>query len=126
MRLNDTDPSRLTVVFQPGFALIESTWPIAQIHVVHRHPADQDDMSFEAVRQAISERRGESVAVSRQGWKAAITVVDAADAAWTGELLAGRDLAAALTSGRADVDFASWLGTALRQAWLKGIAVSTD
>lgn len=124
MRLNDTEPSRLTVVFQPGFALIESTWPIAQIHHVHRHPHGKEGVSFDAVRQAISERRGESVAVSRHGWKAIITVVDAASAAWTGELLTGRELAAALQAAHADFDFARWLGTALQQAWLAGIAVS--
>lgn len=116
-RLGDTDPSELQVEFMPGVALVESDWPIGLIHRAHH----VDDSLFDALREAIEARRGESVIVARAGWKAVPTTVDARTAAWTRALLAGHDLGSALAGAPDGFDFAAWLATALQSNWLKGI-----
>jgi hypothetical protein len=116
-RLGDTDPAELFVEFMPGVALVESGWPVGLIHRAHH----EDDRLFDDLREAIQARRGESVVVSRRGWKAVHTLVDAATAAWTRGLLAGQDLGTALADADPGFDFAAWLATALQAGWLKGI-----
>jgi putative DNA-binding protein len=122
-RLGDTDPSRLAVVFAPGVAIIESRWPIGGIHRAHR---DEANTSFDAVREAIAQERGEAVIVSRRGWKSVATVVDAATAHWTRQLLEGCDLATAIDHAGESFDFTAWLTNALQSNWVKEIRVTAD
>lgn len=122
-RLGDTDPSQLAVLFAPGLSVIESRWPIWSIHRAHH---DQAGASFEEVRDAIEKERGESVIVSRRGWKAIATVVDATTAQWTGHLLEGSDLGTAIGQAGEDFNFTAWLTTALQSHWLKEIRVVAD
>ncbi|HEV7912905.1 MAG TPA: DNA-binding domain-containing protein [Albitalea sp.] len=122
-RLGDTDPSRLIIELAAGLALIESRWPIATIHAGHR---SQDDRAFDAAREAIAERRAETVRVARQGWKAVPAIVDAATARWTRSLLDGADVGIALEQAGTHFDFGAWLAAALAAGWLKGIRVLPD
>jgi len=122
-RLGDTDPSRIRVVLASGLAVLESTWPIAAIHAAHR---SDDDAAFDAVRNAIAERRGETLLVARLGFKAVAAVIDTAAAQWTRQLLAGHDLATALEQAPAGFDFTAWLTRALQSNWVKGIRVLPD
>jgi hypothetical protein len=121
VRLGDTDPSRLAVVFAPGLAVIESRWPIAAIHRAHH-----DGASFDEVRAAIDAQRGESVIVHRRGWKAVFTETDSVTAAWTRHLLEGCDLATAIAQAGEGFDFTQWLTSALAANWLKEIRVLDD
>lgn len=122
-RLGDTDPSRLTVDFTPGLAVIESRWPIVSIHEAHR---SGDEAAFQALREAMAQPRGEAAIVSRHGWKAVASPVDAALAQWTRQLLEGCDVATAIAQAGGGIDFAAWLASALQQQWLKGIRVLPD
>jgi hypothetical protein len=122
-RLGDTDPSRLVLRLAPGVSIIESRWPIGLIFDAHR---SSDDAAFDAVRLAIAESRGQTLLVSREAWRAVPQVIDAATARWTRQLLAGDDLATALAHAGEHFDFAGWLTTALRSAWLKGVEVLAD
>lgn len=122
-RLGDTDPSRLQLHFVAGFALVESTWPIGAIHAAHRNGTDTD---FDAVKDAIARQRGEAVIVSREGFKAVATVVDAATAQWTQSLLRGDDLARAIETAAPGFDFTLWLTHALQSHRVKGIRVQPD
>jgi hypothetical protein len=116
-RLADTDPAALFIRFMPGVALVDSDWPIGAIHRAHH----EDESLFDTLREAIEARRGESVIVSRLGWKAVPSTVDAATAAWTRAVLAGQDLGSALAGAPEGFDFSAWLATALQSNWLKGI-----
>lgn len=122
-RLSDTDPWRLAVEFTGGLAVIESSWPIAAIHAAH---AAGGEALFDAAREAIAVGLAESVVVSRRGWKAHVTPVDAVTARWTRELLDGTDLDAALLAAGESWDFAAWLARALQAQWVKGIRVLRD
>jgi hypothetical protein len=122
-RLGDTDPSRLVIALAPGLALIDSRWPIAQIHAAHRDP---DDAAFDAVREAIAHGQGEAVLVARHGWKAVPTTVAAAQARWIQSLLDGHHLGRALEQAPEGFDFGAWLATALQAGWVKGIRVLPD
>ena len=124
--LESTDPSQLRLVLMPGTALQRSAWPIATIHRAHQLDGDAAERAFADVREAIAAQRGEAALVARRGWRAIVHRLDAPAAAWTLDLLAGTDLATALTRAGDGFEFAAWLATALRESWLKGVVVSND
>ena len=119
-------PERLRLAFMPGTELLRSGWPIGSIHRAHHIAADESDAAFDAVRVALDPPRAETVLVVREGWRAAVHVLAADAAAWADGLLRGQSLEAALAAAGEGFDFASWLGHALRQGWLKGAAVLAD
>ena len=120
------DPERLSLLLMPGAHLLCSRWPIATIHHAHQVAADEAERAFEAVRAALAEPRAESVLVARKGWRALAHRLDEAEAGWTQSLFDGLTLGAALARAGAGFDFAAWLGRAVRESWLKGVAVSGD
>ena len=124
--LESTDPSLLRLVPMPGVALLRSAWPIATIHGAHQLEGEDAERAFEVVRAAIAAQRGEPVLVARRGWRAVVHPLDPAVAAWTQDLLDGVNLAEALVHAGDGFDFATWLGMALRESWLKGVAASHD
>ena len=124
--LESTDPAQLRLVPMPGIAVLCSPWPIATIHRAHQLEGVAAERAFADVREAVAAQRGEQVLVARQGWRAVVHPLDAPTAAWTQDLLDGIDLATALTRAGEGFDFAAWLGTALRESWLKGVAASND
>jgi hypothetical protein len=122
VRLGEFEPAQLLVHFLPGVALLESRWPLALMH--HAHHADTDLLV--ALREAIAAGRGESVVVSRVGWKACVTAVDRVEASFTGMLLDGMDLGSALGHAGERFDLAAWLERALRGNWVKGVVRFRD
>jgi hypothetical protein len=122
-RLGDTDPSRLEARFMRGLAVIESRWPVAAIHRAHH---DEANASFDAVKEAIEQERGEAAIVSRRGWRAIVTPVDAVTAQWTRQLLEGCDLATAIAQAGDAFDFTAWLTNAIQLNWVKEIRVNAD
>ena len=124
--LESGDPARLRLELMPGSALIRSAWPIATIHRAHALEGDEAERAFEGVRDAIAAERGEDMLVVRQGWRAVVVPLSQPEARWTEALLAGADLASALDRAGAGFDFAAWLQAAIRNDWMKGVAVSND
>ncbi len=124
--LESTDPALLAMQLMPGSAVLRSRWPIATIHAAHRVDAAHSESAFASVRAALDAARGEQVLVVRQGWRAQAQALPQADAVWTDSLLAGANLSAALERAGENFDFATWLGTAVRGQWLKGVAVLHD
>ena len=124
--LESTDPAQLRLILMPGTAVLRSPWPIATIHRAHRLEGEPAERAFADVRDAIAAQRGEHVLVARRGWRAVVHPLDAPTAAWTEDLLDGIDLATALTRAGEGFDFATWLGNALRESLLKGVAASND
>lgn len=124
--LEADDPASLSLQWMPGTALQRSAWPIATIHAAHHVAEANREAAFEAVRVALAEGRGEQVLVVRKGWRAVVHGLTPADADWTASLLSGASLAAALESAGDGFDFTAWLGTALREQWLKGVARLSD
>lgn len=124
--LESTDPALLVMQLMPGTALLRSRWPVATIHAAHRVDAAHNEAAFADVRVALDDRRGEQVLVVRQGWRAQAHALTPADAEWAEALLAGANLSAALERAGDKFDFATWLRTAVRGQWLKGVAVLHD
>lgn len=124
--LESTDPARLRLQLMPGTALLRSAWPIASIHAAHQLGGDAAEQAFEGLRAAIADARGEQVLVARQGWRAVVHRLGPPDAAWVQAVLDGVCLADALAGAGEGFDFSVWLGTALRQSWLKGVLASND
>ena len=124
--LESADPSRLRMELMPGTALIRSRWPIVGIHRAHQLAGEAAEHTFAAVREDIERLRGEDALVVRDGWRAIVVPLPPADARWTESLLAGAALADALEHAGADFDFAAWLASAIRQAWLKGVLAIND
>ena len=120
--LGSADPARLRVRLMPGTALIRSAWPIAGIHRAHQLEGAEAEKAFERARDAIAAQRGEDAMVVRQGWRAVVVPLQIVDARWTEALLADASLAQALEQAGEGFDFAVWLETAVRNAWLKEIA----
>jgi hypothetical protein len=112
-------PEQARLRFAPGAALVASCFPVGTIHALHRVDGEPD---LAALRAALEARVGESVLVVREGWRAAVHVLDAPDAAFAAALLEGRDLATALGRAGERFDFTAWLATALRAGWLEGAA----
>lgn len=135
-RLGDTDPDRLHLELRPGVAALGSRWPLVMLYEAHRQ-ADPTP-ALAAVRDALAAGVGESALVARSaagtGWRAQVHRVDATTVAWTERLLAGDSLSAALGAVAAETqrfdgaafDLGTWLASALREGWLKGIRVASD
>lgn len=124
--LESTDPSLLCIQLVPGTALLRSRWPIATIHAAHRVDAAHSEAAFANVRVAIDEAHGEQVLVVRQGWRAHAQWLPQVDADWTDSLLTGASLSVALERAGEPFDFATWLASAVRGQWLKGVALLHD
>lgn len=124
--LESTDPAKLHLLLMPGSAVLRSAWPIATIHHAHQLEGDAAEAAFASVREAIAAQRGEQLLVARRGWRAVVHPLDAITAAWTQDLLDGVNLEETLARAAEDFDFAAWLGTALRESWLKGVAAAHD
>jgi hypothetical protein len=118
-RLANDDPAQLQLLMQPGTALIGSRWPIATMWQAHRSSADD---RFAAVRDALAAGVGEAALVWRDGWRAQVTTLPAADAAFTAAVLARQPLLQALDAAGADFAFEPWLLDALRHGRLAAVA----
>jgi len=118
--LADQDPAALWLLLSPGTALIESPHPVATLWHAHRSGAPD---RFAPVREAFAAGRGEAVRIARQGWRAAVAVIDEPEYRFTAAVLAGRPLAAALSEAGADFDFEAWLIAALQQQRLVKVSL---
>ena len=128
--LGECDPERAHLAWMPGVQVLSSPWPIATIHHAHQTAGDERERAFDAVRTALAEPRAEAgqqhVLVARQGWRAVVHRLDAAEAGFARGVQQGASLGAALAEAGSGFDFAHWLGRALRESWLKGVLVSGD
>ena len=122
-QLADTDPAALTLRLAPGTVLLSSAHPVATIWHAHRsHAAER----FDPVRAAFAADRGEQVLVARHGWKATVAALAADEARYTGALLGGQSLAAALEAAGAQFDFETWLIEALRLRRISAVLPASD
>jgi len=121
--LGDREPQHLRLVLMPGTALVSSRWPVVTIHRAHRSGADAD---FALARDAIERECAQHALVCREGWRAEVTELGEAEAAWTASLLDGANLASALDRADTGFDFAEWLARAVQQRWLKGVVRADD
>lgn len=95
--LGEFEPQQLTIKLMPGTAVLVSAWPVVALHLAHHEPeVDSGPERIAGVRAALAEQRGEAARVWRDGLRARVTAIDAADNAFAFEL---------------------WLPAALRQGW---------
>jgi Putative DNA-binding domain len=116
-RLAEHPPETLRLRLAPGAALVVSPHPVATIVNAHRSATED---RFAPVRAAFAAGQGEAAFVWRRGWRGDVAALDASEAAFVQALLAGADLAAALDAAPG-LDFETWLGRALSDAWLAAI-----
>jgi hypothetical protein len=84
---------------------------VVTIWQAHRdHAAD----AFAPARTALAARQAETALVQRQGWRATVRALPAAEARFIAALLHREPLAAALQAAGDDFDFESWLIAALQ------------
>jgi hypothetical protein len=115
--LAQREPDALRLELLPAVQVLDSPWPIGRIHAAHREPSPA---GFAAMQAAIEAGQAEAVVVSRRGWRAEVSVVEAPVCAWMQSLAASRTLDAALAAAQAHgaFDFDAWLVQALQQGWL--------
>lgn len=121
--LGSEEPAALRLQMAPGTALIESPHPVATIW--HAHCSDETDR-FASVRAAFAGGRGEAVLIAREGWRATVRALDAAEARFTANVLAGRPLDIALSEAGAGFDFGAWLVSALQQQRLAAVTSTQE
>jgi len=117
--LGSQDAAALWLRLARGAVLVESPHPVATIW--HAHRSDAADR-FAPVREAFAAGRGETVLIAREGWRATVRLLDAAEARFTAAVLACRPLGTALSEAGADFDFAAWLVAALQQQRLAAVS----
>jgi hypothetical protein len=116
--LAEHDPAQLALRLRPGLMLVSSRWPVATIWQAHRR-SDAD--RFESVRAAFAAGTAEHALIARNGWRAQVDAIDAADAAFTAALLRGVSLGCALDEAGDAFVFARWLQRAIATPWLQAV-----
>jgi len=116
------DPQRLRLQLQPGCAVIDSVHPVFSIWQAHRSTAPD---RFAPVREALAAGRSESAGVRRQGWKAEVLLLPAAEARFTAALLARRPLGEALAEAGESFPFEPWLRAALQAKRIAAVVQET-
>jgi len=118
--LAEVDPSRITLRFAPGAAIVPSAWPIVAIWLAHQRAAD-DAERFADVRAAFATQRAETALIHRDGYRVQVAALDDSELAFTRALIERRSLAAALDAAAPSFAFDRWLPRALTARWLAGI-----
>lgn len=121
--LAEADPARLGLAFRDGAMCVPSRWPIVSIWQAHRREGDD---RFASVRAAFAAGRAECAWVWRDGWRAAVSALDAPDAKFVSALQRGESLASALDDAGAAFHFEAWLREAVTHRWLAAVRSLPD
>jgi hypothetical protein len=118
--LTAQEPDITTLQLAPGTVLIHSEFPIASILTAHLY----NSPSFEEVGQRLQQKLPEIALVWRQGLRPKVALCTASDAAFVGQLLAGKSILDALDAATAEesgqFDFSAWLPIAVQNGLLLG------
>jgi len=119
--LGSGEPDQLWLQWAPGAGGLASDWPVVTIWQAHRSEATD---RFAAVQSAFDRGQAEHAWWWRQGWRVAVTTLDAATACFHAAINLGLSLAQALSQVLAlhpHFDFTRWLHTALQAGWLAAV-----
>ena len=120
-RLIDGDPASLSFRLSASVRRLPSAWPIVTFHEAHR--VAQPD--WEAVRQAVAHKRGQTAWIWRPhgdfATMPAVASLDAATDRWIDALEDGKTLDLALDSAGEEFEFGAWLEQAVGHGWLDGV-----
>ncbi|MFM2346489.1 MAG: hypothetical protein RL654_1242 [Pseudomonadota bacterium] len=118
LRLADTEADQLVLRAAPGLAMLDARHPVVSIWRAHHDPAVRDRPDpFAEARAALSQGRGETALVWRQGWTVRVAALVPAEAAFVRcALLEARPLAEALERAGETFDFGAWLAPAVADA----------
>ena len=117
-RLAAEDADGLWLHLAEGTALLSCADPVATIWLAHRSTAAD---RFAPVREAFARGVGEHALVWRHGYRAQVSALSDAAAAFTQAVLAGLALGPAMDEAGPDFAFEPWLLTALQQGWLAAV-----
>ena len=118
--LSDHDPASLRMRFAPGSTCLVSDWPIEALWRAHQTPDEAErNQGLDQARQALAQRRRDTVLVHRPAWTVSVLrLTDAEQAAFTHALWQGETLGEALAARTQGLALDQWLAQALSQRWL--------
>jgi Putative DNA-binding domain len=123
--LASADPAGLWLHLAPGTALISSAHPVATLWHCHQvNPAGLATPAerFAPLRAALVHQAAEHALVWRDGYRATVSALPEAAAAFTHAVLSGQALASCLDGAGPDFAFEPWFLAALQQGWLLAVA----
>ena len=129
--LSADPPATPSLQLSPGVWLLASAFPVVSLIHAHHLPADDKKLALAHAASMLECGTGENVLVWREGFRAQVKCISAAERALLAALLAGESLDAALTkAGGADepncqpaFDFTEWLANAVRIGLVTGASL---
>ena len=124
-------PATPSLTLSPGVWLLASAFPVVSLIHAHLLPADDQKSALAHAAALLECGRGENTLVWRDGFRAQVKCISAAEQTFLAALLAGESLAAALTkAGCADechsqptFDFTEWLAHAVKIGLVTGASL---
>lgn len=126
--LSAEPPATPSLTFSPGVWLLASAFPVVSLINANRLPAADRRPALAQAAALLARGTGENVLVWREGFRAQVKCISAAEQTLLAALLAGVSLAAALTkAGCAEernsqpaLDFTEWLAHAVKTSLVTG------
>lgn len=117
-RLAEQDPAALTLRLAPGTQVVRSDWTVVPVLAAHRRATHAEQAIAELGERWCAPGPAHAL-VWRQGHQPQCCAIGPAEAALVLALLAGQALLPALE--HSELDFSTWLPTALQRGWVLGV-----
>lgn len=132
--LSAEPPATPSLTLSPGVWLLASAFPVVSLIHAHLSPADHKKLALAHAASMLECCTGENALVWREGFRAQVKCVSAAERALLAALVAGESLDAALTkaSGAEErhrqptFDFTQWLANAVKTCLVTGAGLIHD
>ena len=121
------DLARLEWAMHEAERAADDELDVASLDLLSTHAPSEVGLGMRAGVALLEQQAAGPMLVWRQAWRACYQPLAEGEAAFMRELLAGRDLAAALdAAAEFEFDFPVWLQTALREPWLQAARIITN
>ena len=124
-------PATPSLTLSPGVWLLTSAFPVVSLIHAHLLPADDQKSALAHAAALLECGTGENALVWREGFRAQVKCISAAEQTLLAALLAGESLAAALTKAacaeerhcQPPFDFTEWLANAVKIGLVTGVCL---
>ena len=133
--LSAEPPATPSLTFSPGVWLVASAFPVVSVIHAHLLPADDQKSALAHAAALLAGGTGETALVWREGFRAQVKCISAAEHALLAAMLAGESLDAALTkaacaeecpsqsTSQPPFDFTEWLANAVKIGLVTGASL---
>ena len=129
--LSAEPPATPSLTFSPGVWLVASAFPVVSLIYAHLLPADDQKSALAHAAALLAGGTGETALVWREGFRAQVKCISAAEQTLLAALLAGESLATALTKAacaeerhcQPPFDFTEWLANAVKIGLVTGVCL---